>query len=144
MLLWILAMVNKQQGESDKNSHLLHKNFPCSYYFVIVNLTKWIMPEVSSNPFTASIINELFWNMTGTEGEGMFYFKGNSRRGRMSQIQCGNTDLRDRCIQRTVIHKQKLILNYFKRGSTLNLNGFSVKIFFLHLRYIRHFWLFYL
>ena len=26
----------------------------------------------------------------------------------------------------------KLILNYFKRGSTLNLNGFSVKIFFLH------------
>ena len=28
----------------------------------------------------------------------------------------------------------KLILNYFKRGSTLNLNGFSVKIFF----YIRY------
>ena len=26
----------------------------------------------------------------------------------------------------------KLILSYFKRGSTLNLNGFSVKIFFLH------------
>ena len=29
------------------------------------------------------------------------------------------------------LHKQtKLILIYFKRGSTLNLNGFSVKIFF--------------
>ena len=28
----------------------------------------------------------------------------------------------------------KLILNYFKRGSTLNLNGFSVRIFF----YIRY------
>ena len=26
----------------------------------------------------------------------------------------------------------KLILNYFKRGSTLNLYGFSVKIYFLH------------
>ena len=25
-----------------------------------------------------------------------------------------------------------LFLNYFKRGSTLNLNGFSVKIFFFH------------
>ena len=35
------------------------------------------MPKVSSNPFTESIINELFWSMTGIEGEGMLYFKGN-------------------------------------------------------------------